>query len=432
MNCILYTTLQKYYNSLESLNSLNISDDMMENIRNLDNFFSEFRNITFVLQKSFKSNGCFDIYEKNLHILKTPKMNWFVDKRNEVIKEFSIKLEKEIKVFQYVNFSKTQSHNLIFNINSDENFETSLVNLLQEITSERKLDTHITIELIFKENGEKIDIYQRILEGINIMDTFISLIKREICCTCTLCRKINTKIKKQLNDVVIKSFLFCFDYYIPAYNKKDIVPGARYEILVEADKNIIRPKETKYEISKSIYSEHGSNTLRLFELFSFLHCQFYKMQNNSLMTTFLVLFNDETFIHYSFASETKSTVYREINYIANLILSERVKAVLYIGESYFYSTKSFPIDMSYIDRIKKADGEGLMACMICDELCEYSCLFKSDQINDTEIFNIIENKNKKEFTEIGMFLPIYKSFIKRTNFPFSKEGLLKKFPFMSF
>ena len=40
---IIYPMLQKYYNALNSLNSLNIAKDIYESIPLIDNFFAEFR-----------------------------------------------------------------------------------------------------------------------------------------------------------------------------------------------------------------------------------------------------------------------------------------------------------------------------------------------------------------------------------------------------
>lgn len=49
---IIYPILQKYYNALNSLKSLNVTRDTFESIPLIDNFFAEFRNITFVMQKT--------------------------------------------------------------------------------------------------------------------------------------------------------------------------------------------------------------------------------------------------------------------------------------------------------------------------------------------------------------------------------------------
>ena len=59
---IIYPMLQKYYNALNSLNALNITKNIFESIPLIDNFFAEFRNITFVMQKSFNTKELKEYY----------------------------------------------------------------------------------------------------------------------------------------------------------------------------------------------------------------------------------------------------------------------------------------------------------------------------------------------------------------------------------
>lgn len=52
-NCITYEILQKYYSSLTHLEAINPAQDIFDSISSLDAFFADFRNVTFVMQKSF-------------------------------------------------------------------------------------------------------------------------------------------------------------------------------------------------------------------------------------------------------------------------------------------------------------------------------------------------------------------------------------------
>ena len=86
--CVCCNALQKFYSALKNLNSFSINNDIIDNISALDCFFSEFRNITFVLQKDFKDNNLGEEYEKlNLKYLKNDNMKWFINKRNSTIKQ---------------------------------------------------------------------------------------------------------------------------------------------------------------------------------------------------------------------------------------------------------------------------------------------------------------------------------------------------------
>lgn len=49
--------LQKFYSAFENLKNFSINNDIVDNISAIDCFFSEFRNITFVLQKDFSDKN---------------------------------------------------------------------------------------------------------------------------------------------------------------------------------------------------------------------------------------------------------------------------------------------------------------------------------------------------------------------------------------
>ena len=49
---ILAPALQKFYSALKSLDEFGRYGNFFDDVSNLDKFFSEFRNITFVIQKT--------------------------------------------------------------------------------------------------------------------------------------------------------------------------------------------------------------------------------------------------------------------------------------------------------------------------------------------------------------------------------------------
>ena len=84
---LLYPALHKFYSALNSLEKFEKGTNFFENIAYLDNFFSEYRNITFVLQKSLAHTEFKAIYEglRNEYLV-NDVCKWFIDKRNEVVK----------------------------------------------------------------------------------------------------------------------------------------------------------------------------------------------------------------------------------------------------------------------------------------------------------------------------------------------------------
>src|SRR5699024_11087009 len=93
---------QKFYNSLKSINELKTTNSFFDNIASVDNFFLEFRNITFVLQKQLQTEEEKIVYhELKSKYLENDSMKWFVEKRNEVSKEKSFELKKKFIVDIY-------------------------------------------------------------------------------------------------------------------------------------------------------------------------------------------------------------------------------------------------------------------------------------------------------------------------------------------
>ncbi len=97
---IMYGAFQKYYSALLNLRRFDKENDFFNNISCLDNFFSEFRSITFVLQKSIAHTKYKSLYEKYRQTYLSD-CKWFVEKRNQTIKEEPFPLVKQIDISIY-------------------------------------------------------------------------------------------------------------------------------------------------------------------------------------------------------------------------------------------------------------------------------------------------------------------------------------------
>lgn len=91
MDDILLPAYQKLYAALQSLERFSKGQDLFDNIACIDSFLSEFRNITFVLQKSFAHTEYKSVYDTSRDkSLKSDDCSWLVEKRNQVLKVFSL------------------------------------------------------------------------------------------------------------------------------------------------------------------------------------------------------------------------------------------------------------------------------------------------------------------------------------------------------
>lgn len=96
MEChnIVFPALQKYYSALKSLDDFGCRGNFFDDVSNLDTFFSEFRNVTFVIQKELRTEENKRIYlELRSKYLTGDTLKWFIETRNSTTKEkpFSLK-----------------------------------------------------------------------------------------------------------------------------------------------------------------------------------------------------------------------------------------------------------------------------------------------------------------------------------------------------
>ena len=98
--CIMCSAYQKLYSSLKNLEKFNTNQEFCDMVSSLDTFFSELRNITFVLQKNIAHTEYEEIYPIlcEQFLKNDVKRKWFVEKRNETTKENSFDLTKRVVV----------------------------------------------------------------------------------------------------------------------------------------------------------------------------------------------------------------------------------------------------------------------------------------------------------------------------------------------
>ena len=61
---LLYPAYQKFYSAISSLERFSKEANFFDNISCLDTFFSEYRNVTFIIQSQLKHTDFYEKYEK--------------------------------------------------------------------------------------------------------------------------------------------------------------------------------------------------------------------------------------------------------------------------------------------------------------------------------------------------------------------------------
>lgn len=414
MNELLLSAFQKFYSALKNLEQFSKGNNFFDNISCLDVFFSEYRNITFMLQKSLSHTGNMDIYEKNRDLYLVNDMGkWFIEKRNKTTKEYPFNLEKKIIITAYSPQTSIKFPTQVFTIENDIEYSTLLNSFEYYFKKINTVEVYFSVEFSFFEKGKEKDLYEDIILGIKNMITFLSAMKKDLNENSQLCNRLEKEIKQFKFYRVPKEFLFIDDY---AYYCKNNVfeRGSRVIISIENDKK----RATLSGFNKLMPNIYGGDNL--FLRFTYLHCIIYDMQSNKIMPTFMLIFNDDTFEFLTFEASIRTTCYRYVNLIANRVKNENIKAVFYVSETIRYvSDNQTELDklmkMSYPERIHHKNIDELSFYMIDENLSKKHFHFMSDKVNNPQYLLSTISSQVKEKSAILFLNPIYESFKNRNN-----------------
>lgn len=382
---ILYPAMHKFYSALSSLEKFEKGTNFFDNISYLDNFFSEYRNITFVLQKSLSKTLFMPTYE-NLRdkYLVNNVGKWFLDKRNEVLKQQPFNLEKRIVISIYSSETLLLPE-LVFTIDNDVGISTIVESLRARFMSFGQLEVMFSVEFLFNEYGHNEDLFDNLILGINQMKLFLADMKKAINEDCKLCNELERKIIKMNFYQVPKDMLFVDDYVF--YCKKEYFEKASRVVLRSGSGEARVPIENLNKIYPN-----GD----LFSKFELMHVVIFQM-GKSLLPTCLILYNDDTFELVTFGFSIKTTVYRKFAEISKRIEVDKIVNVLFVTEMYIYDLHDVN-NLDSLERVKHAKSEILAFYMVNNQLAIKSRAYDTDQIDDFKyIASIMHSKiNEKE------------------------------------
>jgi len=387
---ILYPALHKFYSALSSLEKFEKGSNFFDNINHLDNFFSEYRNITFVLQKSLSGSKFTSVYKelRNQYLI-NDVCKWFVDKRNNVVKEQPFDLEKRIVINIYSNQNAICLPELIFTIDNDVKFSSIVDSLRETFQQSGQIEVFFSAEFIFYERGHTEDLYDNFILGITQMKLFLAEMQKALNQNCSLSEELEKRIEKMNFYRVPKDFLFVDDYVFNC--KREFFEKASRIALTCGPKNHRSPIE-----NFDIYNT-GGDILSKFEL---MHVVIYQMQK-SLLPTCMIVYNDDTFELISFGFSIKTTVYRKFNEIAKRIEKDNIINILFVSEMYIYDLKDVK-NLDSQERIKHAKNEILAFYMIDNQLSIKSQGFETNRIDDMEYIASVMVSNQTDLE-----LPVY-------------------------
>lgn len=401
---LLYPALHKFYSALNSLEKFEKGTNFFDNISYLDIFFSEYRNVTFVLQKSLANTLFMPTYEKlRDKYLVNQVGKWFIEKRNEVLKQQPFNLEKRIVINIY--FGQTLSlPELIFTIDNDVEISTIVDSLRTTFTSFGQLEVMFSAEFLFYEYGHSEDLYDNLTFGINQMKLLLADMKNQINQDCKLSDELQRKIEVMNFYKVPRDMLFVDDYVF--YCKKGYFEKAS-RIAMRIGQDEIR---VPIENLNKVYPNGD-----LFSKFEMMHVLIFQM-GKSILPTCLILYSDDTFELVTFGFSIKTTLYRKFNEIAKRLEVDKIVSILFVSEMYIYNKKDIN-NLDSHERVEHAKSEILAFYMIDNHLAIKSHSYDIKQIDDFEYIRSIIFSKSSEQVLPGCMNPVMHEFIRlKTNF----------------
>lgn len=404
---LLYPALQKFYSALKNLEQFNKGNDFFDNISSLDNFFSEYRNITFVLQKSIAHTEYMDIYNQNKEkFLLNETCKWFVDKRNEVLKEHPFHLEKRIVIKIYSPYLAVTLSENVFTIENDVKYSTLIESLKDLIIRINHIEVFFSVEFSFYEIGQNEELYDSLIAGIVNMKTFLFSMKDALNEDCKFCKELLEKIDAMRFYNVPKNMLFIDDYVY--YCKEDRFEKA---LRMEVTFPIAGIRMPLSEFC-CFWKKDTDEKINPFDDFILMHIILFQEQR-TLMPTFMIIYDDETFELKSFHASIKTTMYRKINEIAQDIKKDGIKAIFLVSEMYYYKANKDIVKINYNERIKQKTSELLCFYALYADMQYKSYSFDCEQIDDMRyIVSILKNEDNMY---ISFLSPILEEFKKLNN-----------------
>lgn len=399
---ILYTAYQKFYSALSALEQFDKEKDFFDNISNLDKFFSEFRTVTLVLQKSIAHTEYKDIYDKN-NKKYLSDCKWFITKRNEVTKEQPFQLVKEIETTIYFPSYGVNVLTKTFTVENDVELATLLNELKTFLVSAQTNEVFFTAKFSFFEKDTKEDLYTKLMSGIKAMKEFLIAMQNDIGEKCQLSDALAQKIDKMHFLLLPRDILFMIDYvYYPCIDEFE--RAGRMAMQLGDGSQMHRGLLSKFD--QGMFSKIGND---YFDKFIIMHII---IGNADLMPTIWIIYDDDTFTIDMFHSDIKTTMYRKMNEIADEILKSNVKAVYCMMTYTLCNIATVTTEMTSKERLVHGIEDLLTFIKVDNELNEEECYFEGSKLQDREYLRNQLKYGKKTKLELGELnlMPVIEAF----------------------
>lgn len=369
---LLYPAYQKFYSAISCLERFRKEQDFFENISCLDTFFSEYRSITLVMQKSLAHSPHIDTY-KNL--VTTECFDpWLNTQRVKSVHTHPVEFTKKVDVSIYFPDRGIELLSESFSVEDD--IPLSSLNATLKAVFERIDPTEVffSAKCSFPEKDTGEDVLKKALSGLASMQVFMDKMHSAVGEDCPLCNQLRDKISHSSILHTPMDFITVDDYvYYPA--KDEFERGGRLVGMLGGGMVPLRSP------LKGMNRFHSIREDDYFQKFVVMHII---IGTTDLMPTFMVVYKDGTFQLITYHADIKTTFYRKINEVAATIMTNDVQEVYYMTTYVLCEYTEENMQRSSKERMSLGKEEFLTFMKVDDDLNEEEYFFNSGILHDRD------------------------------------------------
>ena len=402
---LLFPAYQKFYSALKCLERFDKEKNFFDNISSLDNFFAEYRNITFAIQSAIRHTDHFAVYEANREKYLD---HWFVDKRNETTKQQPFQLVKQIDISIYLPDDSLSVCSRAFTVEDDVPMESLNDELKELLTEVSPYEVCFSAKFSFYEKGTSLDLWDKLVAGIASMVDFMDFMYKEVDEDCPLCNQLREKIHKSKFAAVPKDFWLVNDYtYYP--QKDEFERAGRLALVLSADGQKVASRSPIQNLTKA---EHLNYDGTPFGTFVLMHALIRAIRPGAdIMPVLLVVYNDDTYDMDAFHADMKTTVYRKINEVAERVSADDIRQVCFMT-LYAYIPNTGDVPKTSRERLAISTTDVLAFASVDQDLKEMEYVFDGAAMTEMEyVAHVMKygRKNQLDTTRLNM-TPIIEAF----------------------
>ena len=406
---LLYPGYQKFYSALKSLERFDKEKNFFDNISNLDNFFSEYRSITLVLQKSLAHTRYIEVYRKLAEEKFTD--SWMNTQRVKSVHTHPVEFSKQIDISVYLPFGKLFCLKRIFTVEDDTPLFSYYEEMKKYFCELSDDEVFFSARFSFVEKDSEKNMWGKISVGLLLMNDLMESLYQEIKEECALCDSLRKQIRANALLHVPEDFLFVDDYVY--YPKEDVFDRAgRLAILMSANG---RKVANRLPIKQFTEAKHFKYDGTVFGTFVLMHAIIPTLGKPfEIMPAIIVVYGDGTYDLDAFHADMKTTIYRKLNEVAERIEGEDITEVCFMN-MYSCISKSDKIPTTSKERLKLATHDILAFMKVDSELNEAEYTFDSRNYNRIEYIACNMKNCRKDQLEVGRLnmMPIVSAFRKK-------------------